>query len=66
MTTPAEQFAAILREQREQPDVIGETVAAVLAGNVIDNIAVTSATIAGLMATYADQLAELAGEEGDQ
>ncbi len=52
MTTPGEQLAAILREPREQPDVITATVAAILVGDVIDNIAIASATIAALRAAH--------------
>lgn len=65
MTTSAEQFADILREQANQPDVIGETVIAVLTDQVMpDGTPITSANIGRLMAAHADQLEAQFG--GDQ
>lgn len=64
MTTPAEQFAAIIREMAEQPDVIGQTVVAVLTGQLIDGVPVTSASIGQLMLDHAAEIeAEYGGED---
>lgn len=65
MTDPREQLADIIREQRESPNLISETVIAILTDNVVDGTPVTSATIGPLMAAHADALEELAGS-GDQ
>lgn len=62
MTGPAEQFAAILREQREQPDTIGEVVIAVRVGDVMpDGTPITPTNVGALMVDHEADLEELYG-----
>lgn len=62
--TPAVQFAAIIAEMAESPNLIGQTVAAVLVGDLVDGVPVTSASIGALMAAHAADLEAQFGEDG--
>ncbi len=65
MKTPAEQFADILNQAVAGSRETAETVTAILAGNVVDGVPVTSATVGALMAEHADVLeAAYGGDDG--